>query len=88
MAIDYNNNQVTFEAVIYEDEVVPLRDYLQEKAPEKITFDFSASDDIHLAVIQLILGYKKIYDCDYVLGDEKHFHKVLTGFEISENHCN
>lgn len=88
MSIVYNENIVVLESVIYEDEVVALRDYLQEKAPENLTFDFNSCDDVHLAVLQLILAYKKMYSCEYELGDEKIYHKVLKGFDISEDNCN
>lgn len=88
MSIAYDENRVVLESVIYEDEVVTLRDYLQQKAPDNLTFDFTTCDDVHLAVLQLILAYKKIYNCTYELGDEKIYHKVLQGFDISEDNCN
>ena len=88
MAIVYDNKKVVLESVIYEDEVVKLRDYLQESAPESVTFDFTSCDDAHLAVLQLILAYKKMYACEYLLGEEKIYHKVLKGFDLSENYCN
>ena len=88
MAIVYDNNKVVLESVIYEDEVVDLRDFLQEKAPESITFDFKGCDDVHLAILQLILAYKKVYACEYTLGEEKIYHQVLHGFDISEDNCN
>ena len=88
MAIVYDNNKVVLESVIYEDEVINLRDFLKEKAPENISFDFKSCDDVHLAVLQLILAYKKMYAAEYSLGDEKIYHKVLHGFDISEDNCN
>lgn len=89
MAITYEGNVATFESVIYEDEVVAFRDFLQEKAGEEITLKLSECEDIHLAVLQLVMAYKKNYDCSYEFGDEKKlFQKVLEGFEVSENYCN
>jgi tRNA-dihydrouridine synthase len=88
MAITYENNEATFVGVIYEDEVVSFRDFLQEKAGEEISMKFQECDDIHLAVIQLIMAYKKNYKCNYTFGEEKKlFQKVLEGFEVSENYC-
>jgi hypothetical protein len=88
MAITYENNETTFTSVIYEDEVVPLRDFLQEKAGESIVFKFSECDDIHLAILQLIMAYKKNYEAIYEFGETKKlFQKVLEGFDTSENHC-
>ncbi|MBU1659003.1 hypothetical protein KKG72_08140 [bacterium] len=89
MAIEYTENISIFTAIIYEDELVALRDFLQEKAPAPLTFNFTECEDIHLAVLQLILAYKKNYDCRYEFGDEtKIYAKVLKGFDTSENYCN
>jgi hypothetical protein len=88
MAITYEANEVTFTSVIYEDEVVSFRDYLQEKAGEEIVLKLAECEDIHLAVLQLIMAYKKNYNCTYEFGEEKKlFQKVLEGFDTSENYC-
>ncbi len=88
MGMQMENNTVTFDAVIYEDSVVELRDFLQEKAPETIVFDFTACEDMHLAVAQVVLAYKKMYTCDYRFGDENRVYKmVIEGFDASEDHC-
>jgi hypothetical protein len=88
MAITYEENEATFTSVIYEDEVVPFRDFLQSKAGEEVKFKFQECDDIHLAVIQLIMAYKKNYSCSYEFGDQKRlFETVLKGFDSSEDHC-
>ena len=87
MAITMESNVVRFDAVVYEDEVPSLRDYLQEAAPEKVEFDFTACDDVHLAVLQVVLAYKKLYECDFRFGEEKKmFQMVLEGFDSVENH--
>lgn len=88
MAITYENNEVTFTAVIYEDEVIALRDYMQEKAGEELSLNFSECEDIHLAILQLIMAYKKSYSCNYIFGEKKRlFQTVLEGFDPSEDHC-
>jgi len=89
MAITFNEDKVKFEEIIYEDEVVVFRDYLLEKAGIELTFDFKDCDDIHFAIIQLIMAYKKEYDITYEFGeDKKLFQTVLEGFNSSENNCN
>ena len=89
MSITYEKNEANFNAVIYEDEVVSFRDFLQEKAGEEVSFDFSECEDIHLAVIQLIMAYKKNYNCVYKFSNQKRlFQTVLEGFDTSENYCN
>jgi len=88
MAITYENSEATFTSVIYEDEVISFRDFLQEKAPEEVKLKFNECDDIHLAVLQLIMAYKKNYVCSYEFGEKKKlFQTVLEGFDSSENHC-
>ncbi len=88
MAITYDNNIVKFSEVIYEDEISSLRDFLQEKAGDEVVFDFKSCNDIHLAVLQLVLAYKKSYTASYEFGDSKKIYEsVLKGFVASENHC-
>ena len=88
MAITYENSEATFTAVIYEDEVVSLRDFLQEKAPDAVQLNFTECDDVHLAIMQLIMAYKKNYQCSYEFGaSKKLFQTVLEGFDTSADHC-
>ncbi|WP_324170915.1 hypothetical protein [Sulfurimonas sp.] len=89
MAIKYKKNSAIFVSVIYEDEVVSFRDFLQEKAPDAVKLEFGECEDIHLAVLQIIMAYKKNYSISYKFGKSKKlFQKVLEGFDTSENHCN
>jgi len=89
MSITYEKNEANFTSVIYEDEVVAFRDFLQEKAGEEISLNFKECEDIHLAIIQLIMAYKKNYSCSYEFSSQKRlFQTVLEGFNTSENHCN
>ena len=88
MSMKIEDSKVIFESVIYEDEIEPLREFLQSRAPESVLFDFSACDDLHLAVMQVIMAYKKLYVCEYDFGDkEKLFKMTLEGFSVSENCC-
>lgn len=88
MSISYEKNEVSFNTVIYEDEVLSLRDFLQEKAGEEVSFNFKECEDVHLAVLQLVLAYKKNYECSYTFGNSKKiFQTALEGFNTSENYC-
>lgn len=88
MSMSMENNTVTLSGVTYEDEIVVLRDFLQLSSPSEIIFDFSECDDVHLAVLQLILAYKKLYSAQYRFGEqEKLYQKVCEGFETTEVHC-
>lgn len=89
MAITYEDKKAIFSSVIYEDEVVAFRDFLQESAPNIVEINFAECEDIHLAIIQLIMAYKKNYECTYEFSDNKKLYEiVLKGFDSSENHCN
>lgn len=91
MAITYEENEAKFTSVIYEDEVVPFRDFLQERAGETLSLDFSECEDMHLAILQLIMAYKKNYELTYTFadtGEKKLYQTVLEGFNTSENYCN
>ncbi len=89
MGVQIENNMLHFEGVIYEDEVVKIRDFFQQSAPEPVSCDFALCDDIHTAVLQTLMAYQKLYACSYTFGSEpKMYQKVLEGFELSENHCN
>ncbi len=85
MAVKYDGAKIAFEAVIYEDEVVSLREKLNEIAPEEVTFDMSDCDDLHLAIIQQILAYKKLYACQFNFSEEKKiYQKVIEGFDTKD----
>jgi len=86
MIIDDVN--ITFDGVIYEDEVVVLREHLQTKAPEELKFSFEACEDVHTAVVQQILAYKMLYSAQYTFGeDKKIYQKLLEGFNSGEKNC-
>ena len=88
MSINYEENKATFSAVIYEDEVVEFRDFLQKHAGSDVKLNFNECEDVHLAILQLIMAYKKNYAVEYSFSDEnKLFKTVLKGFDTSENYC-
>lgn len=89
MGITYEENKAIFASIIYEDEVVVFRDFLQNSAPNEVKLDFNECEDVHLAILQLIMAYQKNYalSCNYG-NDTKLFRKVLEGFDTSENYCN
>ena len=84
MAIKYLKTKINFEAVVFEDEVVALRDKLTQMAPAKITFGLKSCDDLHLSIIQQLLAYKKLYTCDFEFAEDKKIYQViLEGFDAS-----
>ena len=84
MAITSKGTTILLKAVIYEDEVVKLRKKLMKLAPEELTFEMGDCDDIHLAVIQQMLAYKKMYACNFNFGESvKTYQKVIEGFDPS-----
>lgn len=88
MGVEFRDREVTFRGTVYEEEVGVLRDFLQEVAPDAVVFDFCECNDIHLALLQIVLAYVKKYGGDYRFGDEvKVYQKVCEGFEREEEHC-
>ena len=88
MAMVIDDSNVVFEGVIYEDEVVPLREHLQTKAPDELNFSFGACEDVHTAIVQQILAYKMLYSANFSFGDEtKTYQKLLEGFSSGEENC-
>ena len=84
MAITSEGTNISLQAVIYEDEVLELRKKLMELAPEELSFDMSDCDDIHLAVIQQILAYKKLYNCTYIFSEKMtNYQKIIEGFNTN-----
>ena len=89
MAIVYESDGAAFSSVVYEDEVISFRDFLQKNAGSELNFNFLDCDDLHLSIIQLIAAYKKQYGCSYAFGESRKIYQiVLEGFDTSENHCN
>jgi len=89
MGMELQEGTVIFSGMVYEDEIVPLRDFLQASAPEPQLFDLSGCDDIHLGVLQAILAYVKMYGGEfrYPADEVKIFQKVCEGFEPGDTHC-
>lgn len=87
MAISYDGARIVLEGVIYEDEVVPLREKLNEIAPQEVQFELSDCEDMHLSIIQQMLAYKKLYACRFNFSaSQKTYQIVIEGFD--ENDCN
>ena len=84
MAITSKGTKISLKAVIYEDEVLSLRKKLIKLAPEELVFNMNDCDDIHLAVIQQMLAYKKLYNCTYIFGDKMtNYQKIIEGFNTN-----
>lgn len=85
MAIKSKGKKITLKAVIYEDEVLDLREKLNKLAPDELVFDLSDCDDVHLSVIQQMLAYKKLYSCTFKFSSTpKVYQKVIEGFDVGE----
>lgn len=88
MAIIYDGNKALFISESNEEELIPFRDFLQNKAGEELEFDFIEAESIHFAILQLIMAYKKSYKCTYKFADDKKcFEKVLSGFDVTQENC-
>ena len=87
MPIKSKGKKITLKAVIYEDEVLELREKLNTLAPDELVFDLKDCDDIHLSVIQQILAYKMLHGCSFKFSSTpKVYQKIIEGFD--SNKCN
>lgn len=83
--MELNENGIVFNGVVYEDSIVPIRDYLQSSSPNALEFDLRECDDIHLGALQLLLAYKRLYSAEFLFLDRnKGFVKMCDGFESDE----
>ncbi|WP_455755710.1 hypothetical protein [Sulfurimonas sp.] len=88
MAIEYEGNVATFVSKINEDEIIPFRDFLQEKAGEDVHLNFVDCQEVHFALIQLAMAYIKNYNATYEFGESKKlFQTLLEGFDSSKISC-
>jgi hypothetical protein len=92
MGVDFfeQDKKVVFHGIIYENEVVSLRDFLKKQAPNKIIFDFSRCEDLHTAILQMIISYELINSVEYIFNSDevKSYQKFLEGLELTENNEN
>lgn len=80
-AIIYNGTKAVLEGNVFEDEVVALRAFMQESVKEHLTFDLTACNDMHTAIVQLLLAFKSSYSCEFIYGDKtKPYAMAMQGF--------
>ncbi|MDF1881115.1 hypothetical protein JHD50_07325 [Sulfurimonas sp. MAG313] len=85
MAVTSKANKITLKAVIYEDQVPTIRKKLIKLAPEELEFNLTDCDDVHLAVIQQMLAYKKMYNCTFKFSDTiTNYQKIIEGFSPAD----
>jgi len=88
MGIEYKEDTIVFQKRVYENELEGLKKAL-DALKKPITADFTACDDLHGAVVQLLLAYKTTYGCEFLFTDNKSSYKMaLEGFRTIENDCN
>lgn len=83
--MEFTENGIVFSGVVYEDSIIPIRDYLQSSSPNSLEFDLRGCDDIHLGALQLLLAYKRLYFVSFLFSDRNNgFIKMCDGFESDE----
>ncbi len=90
MGMEAVDSSITFDGVVSEDVIKPLREYLQKCAPLKLTVDLSECRDMHTAVIQMVAAYHLLYGCEYVVGTKGDlpFVTALLRARFCEHHNN
>ena len=85
MAIEYNENLALFEGNVFEDELPNLRVFLQKYSHSSVSIDLKNCNDMHTAVIQLLLSFKALHECYFIFGDKsKPYAMAIDGFLLEE----
>ena len=85
MAIQYDENLALFEGNIFEDELSNLRIFLQRYSHSGVSIDLKNCNDMHTAVIQLLLSFKTLHECHFIFGDKsKSYAMAIDGFLLEE----
>lgn len=86
MAVTFDNNRVTFEGLVNEGEIAPLKEHLKAHAPASLEFDFKECGDLHTGVIQVLCAYRLTHGCDWVFNEEDSaYKKALKGCRSCED---
>jgi hypothetical protein len=87
MAMILSDDKVVFEKKVYENELEDLKKHLASH--QKLSIDMSACDDMHGAIIQLILVHHAMFESDFIFNDKQStFKMAIEGFRNVENDCN
>lgn len=84
--VEYQESKVVFNGNVNENEVMALRTFLQQHKESMLTFDFANCNDVHTAVLQLILAFKLLYQSEFVF-DAQYlpYRMAIEGFKADEN---
>ncbi len=87
MAMTLTDDKVVFEKKVYENELVALKEHLAQH--QKLTIDMSACDDMHGAIVQLLLAHHAVFTSEFIFSDKNStFKMAIEGFRNVENDCN
>ncbi len=85
MAIEYNGNVAIFEGNVFEDELSDLRVFLQKNSHSGVSIDLKNCNDMHTAIIQILLSFKTLHECQFIFGDKsKPYAIAIDGFLLEE----
>lgn len=88
MNITFEENRLNAKGVVYEDEVIAVRDFLATLAPEALEVDVTKCNDMHFAVAQQIVAYQKLYPTTFSFGEHPTMFKHLfEGLVVHADHC-
>lgn len=84
-AVVYEGNRAILNGNVFEDELVGLRSFIQENSDNAISFDLSACNDMHTAIVQLLVAAKATKTCEFTYTDKtKPFAMAIEGFKVEE----
>ncbi len=85
MAIKYDGNLALFEGNVFDDELSELKIFLQKNSHSGVTIDLKDCNDMHTALIQLLLSFKTLHECQFIFGDKsKPYAIAIDGFLLEE----
>ncbi|HIP60447.1 MAG TPA: hypothetical protein EYH01_08485 [Campylobacterales bacterium] len=84
-AVVYEGNRAILNGNVFEDELVGLRSFIRENGENAITFNLSACNDMHTAIVQLLVAAKATKECEFTFSDKtKPFAMAIEGFKVEE----
>jgi hypothetical protein len=83
MSLTFNDTTVMLEGLIAESDIIPLRDYLMQIAPQELQFNTTDCSDMHMSIIQLLGAYKTTYGATFSdLSQRRAYEIALANFDV------
>lgn len=86
-AVIYDGSKAMLNGNVFEDELVGMRSFIQNNSDQLLSFDLSACNDMHTAIVQLLVAAKATKSCEFIFSDHtKPFVMAIEGFKVEEKY--